>query len=409
MTHRNQMAPFASRGGGTIFGDATQKIRESNVARGIFTLLVICVVLLVVYLIYRALQKKMKDLKVEKCRDSPKGCLLHAHVSNLNTRTVNSSPQGLALPPSTVESDHSINVWLYTSSTNWEKNVNNQWRHIMSGRSPMGDSQPSVWLHPNTNSLLIRWNTIPKFVPHSQCSNPNDAPCNQLSDIGKVQTILVDEKEQHQICSPVCVAPSSGTGNPSYKLEMVDYNETAYAKMDPSTPIQNIGCGDPSKLGNGCCNNITGVDKHQCGTGNRATDVAATIISQQCVPNIPLDRWYLLSIVTRSNSSDVYVDGKIVTTAVFPTAISDHPHGITMGGIKGKSGAPAGYWSQLRYYPQAITSFDILKVYSWGPYPFDLSKEEKDWKAKYERVTGSVHASASWGPTDTDDVGYQGF
>ena len=385
--NRNYNHVSSARGGGKI-ADTWKRIRDNNILRGIFTILIIALVIGIVYGLYTLTQKKIKEDLELTCRAAPKGCVLQSQASSLQKSVTYGHPQGGPLPPSKNATDYSINIWLYTPSATWASNTNATWRHILSGVTDFSTSQPSVWLHPNTNTLLVRWNTVPRILPTAQCGSDPNAGCDSNS-VGNVGTI--DGKRQ--ICSPVCNA-----GKPAFNWK----SHKPTKDLNPQTGFS--GCNLPKGSRECCPANIhTGGD---C-TGN--LNGPLSIIAQQCVQNIPLDRWYLLSISTRSNSADVYIDGKLVKTTVFGTSIGESPQKINVGGHTAHTGASGGSWSQLRYYNTAITPFDVLKVYSWGPYPFDLSKAETDWKAKYEKITGSISVKASYANPQTDDQGYLGY
>ena len=392
--NRNYSHVSSARGGGKI-ADTWKRIRDNNILRGIFTILIIALVIGIVYGLYTLTQKKIKEDLELTCRAAPKGCVLHSQASPLQTAVTYGHPKGGPLPHSKNAQDYSINIWLYTPSANWASDNNATWRHILSGVTDFSTSQPSVWLHPNTNTLLIRWNTVPRILPTAQCGD-QEPGCN-LTSVGTIRT----HHAKQEICTPICLSPQRR--RPGDKGMGFGWRtHTPPKELNPNSG--SASCKLP-KGSRECC--PANINTGKCGAG--ASHGPLTIIAQQCVPNIPLDRWYLLSIATRSNSADIYVDGKLVTTVVFGTSIGESPQHIKIGGTTASTGASGGSWSQLRYYNTAITPFDVLKVYSWGPYPFDLSKAETDWKAKYEKITGSVSVKASYANPQTDDQGYLGY
>ena len=392
--NRNYSYVSSARGGGKI-ADTWNRIRGNNILRGIFTILIIALVIGIVYGLYTLTQKKIKEDLELTCRAAPKGCVLHSQASPLQKAVTYGHPKGGRLPHSKNATDYSINIWLYSPSANWASSNNATWRHILSGITDFSTSQPSVWLHPNTNTLLIRWNTVPRILPTTQGCNDQSVGCN-LTSVGNIRTL---PSKVQQICSPVCKNSNTGTTKPGFNWETYQPTKELNPGSGPT------GCKLPPGSRDCCPSNI-----YTGGCGPKVKpDTPLTIIAQQCVPNIPLDRWYLLSIATRSNSADVYIDGKLVTTVVFGTSIGESPQHIKIGGTTASTGASGGSWSQLRYYDTAITPFDVLKVYSWGPYPFDLSKSETDWKAKYEKITGSISVSASYTNPQTQDTGFQGY
>ena len=59
----------------------------------------------------------------------------------------------------------------------------------------------------------------------------------------------------------------------------------------------------------------------------------------------------------------------------------------------GKNGFSGGL-TQVRYFNMAISPYDILKIYSWGPHPFEVVDPDK-LKNELESISGSIQISAS--------------
>lgn len=401
---------YRNKVGGTIFGtgpsETWQNIKSNNLIRGLFTLFVIVIVILVVYLIYRAIQKNVTDKNLITCRSPPKGCLLDSGIHNLGKEFPPDkskhpgigSSDGSALPKSLSKNEFSINVWLYTPSSIWINPADKSpWYMILQGTSQAKgkyhESQPSVWLHPKTNRLLIRWTTVDNNIqPQPGNCSTKLKDCALPENYGKVFTDPVNGLYK---CTDMC-----NTKDGTVESEQVYFKDTdskAFTDMDPNQKDNTC----PIDAGYDCCP----AKEHGCPKNPKIANFPMQEVNQTCVQNLPLDRWFLLSIVVREQSSDVYIDGKIVKSVVFSSTIDANPDYIRLG--DSKLNPFHAQWTQLRYYTSAISPYDVLKVYSWGPYPFDLSKAEKDWEQKFRNITGSVSYDSNYDDDDdTDLTGY---
>ena len=137
--------------------------------------------------------------------------------------------------------------------------------------------------------------------------------------------------------------------------------------------------------------------------------------NETCIDNIPLDRWYHLTIVVQNQSGEVYIDGKLVKNLAFNSApvlydsadlfLCKDNTGTTSSNSKNGF---LGAMSQVRYFKQALSPYDVLKIYSWGPHPFELSSPEQLTK-ELKSIAGSVQVSASISAnsnSDDDDDDY---
>ena len=80
--NRNYNHVSSARGGGKI-ADTWKRIRDNNILRGIFTILIIALVIGIVYGLYTLTQKKIKEDLELTCRAAPKGCVLQSQASSL--------------------------------------------------------------------------------------------------------------------------------------------------------------------------------------------------------------------------------------------------------------------------------------------------------------------------------------
>ena len=99
------------------------------------------------------------------------------------------------------------------------------------------------------------------------------------------------------------------------------------------------------------------------------------IDNEMCVDNIPLDRWFHMGLVLHNQSVDVYIDGKLYSTLT----LNSPPQEVEKGewelsrdnspNYSNKNGFK-GAMTQMRFFNTCLSHYDILRIYSKGPYPF---------------------------------------
>ncbi len=376
MPKNNQIHNMLLKGGATIFGakktekpegyghKILRKIKESKILSVLISILIILIIIFIIYAIWKAIYKKQTN-EDDTCAHS-KGCVLYSSVKSGDTaETIDSS----RIPPSVSGSDYSFSLWLYVRSKNYDsgqKNRHNRdWKTIMyreNGRMTTdSDSsnlsvQPGVWLSSDTNKILIRWETVGRLKGIESCCKDED--CMKLSDIGR-RCRMSDENDQDNVKR--CVKKEGDEG-----VEWGGYT-AKHSSMDPNL-------NPPSKH----CNTMADTNDDNVDQFN----------NESCVDNIPLDRWFQLVIATHEHSADVYIDGKLVNTVTFDSPPRVNPYGnlvlskdfsSAVNPIHGFSGA----MTQVRYFSRALGPYEILKIYSWGPHPFQLSVPDEitgEWK-----------------------------
>ena len=334
-----------------------------------------------------------------KC-SAPDGCLLLSGVMNAQfTRKIPSKK----IPSSAYQADYSLCTWLFVRSDNFTSkqgdgiggvsgSVNNgeNWTTVMyrghskvsysqadgstSNKDTQYSVQPGVWLNSLTNRLLIRWETIGRVNHVDTC---DVSSCNTKKDSGN--------REHDQSNNSVRVCQTKGNS-----VQWSKEPDNHYS-MNPSMNPPNLSC-------NGL----------KDGTTYNTSD--SNPISECCVENIPVDRWFHLGIVVRTDSADVYIDGKMYKTVGFnsPAVIDpnssiylcDNTTSLYKNSNKKLGNSNNGFSgaiTQLRYFSAGITPNDILKVYSWGPHPIkipDIIDAKEDDKNKHVKdVTASDAAN----------------
>ena len=299
------------------------------------------------------------------------------------------------MPPSVSGSDYSFSLWLYVKSSNYgtgkKASHNRDWKTIMyrENGEVTGDNlsvQPGVWLSSDTNRILIRWETVGRVKEILSCCKPED--CKRESDIGRRC-----QKSGENTDVQRCIKNNDGG---------IGWNEGKIAinhnSMDPNM-------NPPSKR----CNSMADTNDPDSGIGE--------FNNESCVDNIPLDRWFQLVIATHENSADVYIDGKLVNTITF-----DSPPQVSQSGnlVLSKDNAPgvtnvnhgfSGAMTQVRYFSRAIGPYEILKIYSWGPHPFQVTDPDDiagEWNGLSSLSGRNVSFSKTSGGSPNRYYGFSG-
>ncbi len=376
--------------GGNVAKEGYEKVRSSKL---LSTIAVILIILLVIYLIYKIWQYFYKHQEEEETECVPKrGCILFSGVKN-GTDVVKIKAN--RMPHSIHGNDYSLCVWLYVRSSNFSPGER-PWKTVMYRGGNLGDNpkpkgwiqtdeqytvQPGVWLGGQSNRLLIRWETLGRVSNVKSCCKPGD--CSSAKDLG---TRCMMEDDTIRFCGR----------DKNGKIGWMTEPSNAYS-MNPYV-------NPPNKL----CS----ATKTKSGLSWNTTD--SNTDNETCIDNIPLDRWFHLAMVTHNQSADVYVDGKLVKTVTFnsPPVVHDEANLVLCKdstnsyATMGRNGY-LGAMTQIRYFKMALTPYDVLRIYSWGPHPFEISDPAK-LKKELEGIGGSVHVSASVS-ANYDDQGAEGY
>lgn len=384
---------FNKKGGGSLSSNKViETVKNNKWVQYIIGIVIVIIIIMIILFIWRKVANRNKKENLN-C-SLPKGCLLFSGVKN-GSDVVKIKSE--TMPPSINGNDYSMCVWLYTRSSNFTPGER-PWKTVMyRGGNPGGNPspsgfqgddnqysvQPGVWLAGNTNKLLIRWETLGRVSNISSCCDPQK--CQNSDNLGK-RCLMEDNTLKF------CGRTKDG------KILWQNEPKAAYS-MNPYINAPNKQCsGYKIDEGNVMWN-----------TTNSNTN------NETCIDNIPLDRWYHLAIVVQNQSGEVYIDGKLVKNLAFNSApvlydsadlfLCKDNTGTTSSNSKNGF---LGAMSQVRYFKQALSPYDVLKIYSWGPHPFELSSPEQLTK-ELKSIAGSVQVSASVSAnsnSDDDDDDY---
>ncbi len=106
------------------------------------------------------------------------------------------------------------------------------------------------------------------------------------------------------------------------------------------------------------------------------------------IKDLPIKRWFHLAIRLQNKIIDVYINGTITTRVPF-TEVPDQNYGDTFIGYHGYD----GYVSNLRYFDNALSVFQISNIVMSGP---NLSNPEEN-----QEIGNANYLSGSWYTKDS--------
>jgi hypothetical protein len=106
------------------------------------------------------------------------------------------------------------------------------------------------------------------------------------------------------------------------------------------------------------------------------------------IKDLPIKRWFHLAIRLQNKVVDIYINGTITTRVPF-TEVPDQNYGDTFIGYHGYD----GYVSNLRYFDNALSVFQISNIVMSGP---DLSNPEEN-----QEIGNANYLSGSWYTKDS--------
>ncbi len=103
------------------------------------------------------------------------------------------------------------------------------------------------------------------------------------------------------------------------------------------------------------------------------------IVERVLIENIPLNKWYHVTIRVEGQNVDVYVNGTIVNRHVLRNVIRQNYDKVYMS----MNGGFGGYTSNLWYYDYGLSTSEILSLVDKGPNMTLLTDSMMDGKPKY--------------------------
>lgn len=172
-----------------------------------------------------------------------------------------------------------------------------------------------------------------------------------------------------------CVS-CNGSGSGNFKVKIVNGTKfMEYKKPQGNNPSCFIKTDS--------CTGITG--KKACHNSNT---VGGKVVNDDRnfsthVKNIPINRWFHVSIGVDDQAASVHIDGKLVSSSAFPNSVIDNDGQLWLT----QNGGFGGHLTQVRAYNKVVSQETINEVYEMGPEP---AFQFPDINTKVKELTGRI-------------------
>lgn len=326
---------------GGDFASSLNKAKKNVFIRAIFFILLACLIFYIFYEIWKAIF--VEQQKGSKTCMYPHGCVLISNpkYSPPGSNSVKAHPLSVTRTES-----FTVSMWLYVKPQNFETGDTGMLSVIECIDSPerpkngkIKTTSPGVFLQKGQNNLEVHMNTTSALdLPDQSCCQLSKMCTSTTASYVKCNSCFHDGKIHG--CMP------SGDG---YKFHQLQDDHTT---LHNTTSSQQPACLKPK----------------------------TTVIH-----NIPVDRWFQLAIAVSGTNMTVYIDGKIVQTKILSSVpiVQGYDYfvmGASLPGFKGSI-------TNLVYYQTALSSYQILDIYSKGPKPLRIDSPTK----AYHKVFGRTY------------------
>lgn len=240
-------------------------------------------------------------------------------------------------------------TWLYVN--NWSKNIKG-YKHVFhKGDFDKKTCAPAVYLMPNTNALVIIFDTVDRT---KSSSNLETVPQKLPVDFNLDKNVLSKQVNQSECtCKTIFTVESASP-------QAVFLNDTKECFL-----LKNI-------------NDLTASDNKSATTFTKKNLLSGTMDpslnkdivldeeSSVVVENIPLQRWFHVAIVVNETTVEVYIDGKLYKTVILHSFVKTNSLPLYVNLDNGYD----GLINELRYFPYSLKYIDIYNMYARGPTPF---------------------------------------
>lgn len=313
---------------------------------------------------------------------------------------------GASIPDSSDGGAYTMSVWLFVNE--FERG---RLKHVLH-KGNLSNNQPAVWLHPDTNNLIVDF----KVNRDSYIMTDPSRIMNSLSSNYKLrnaQKVFVNSNYEEKHSSTIRKFPRNIVRKGQYTVQDIedwcekDHNDCVgfFGVIDASSKDnmkeKNIEYAViPSDKDNNLRFGLNPLYKSNSsslqGTFLRTakeniasfpgTDTFDTSNSIE-VKNIPLGRWFHVAIVAKEQMAEVYIDGSLQESKVLRGSIENNNGDLYIT----QNGGFDGLLTQLRYFNHAITHDEVRKIYTCGP---DCWQWPSIQKAK-ERAVAAINRQAS--------------
>ena len=198
----------------------------------------------------------------------------------------------------------------------------------------------------------------PKIIDYETHANNN---CKISQDVSRIKSNCV-------LCK------GSGSGTFTNDKGFMKYETPSSDIVNPRCFIKTDTCPDPGDPSLKPC--------------HRSSIVGGKIIKDDRnfsthVKNIPINRWFHVSICVDDQTASVHIDGKLVSSSAFPNSVVDNDGILWLS----QNGGFGGHLTQVRTYNKVVSQEIIEQVYELGPEPlFQLP----DISNKIKEITGQI-------------------
>lgn len=275
------------------------------------------------------------------------------------------------------DKQYSISLWIWLQESDYSNN-NNKWKHILHIGDPNANKcQPSIWLDPKLNKLVIFFDSYDKsfvydpivknkmYKSHNDVLRKNDSfeiiNNKRLRDLKEACNDNID-------CKSISFECSNNSNNSLCKYGILSLNN------HDNRNFFKINNEQLKQLKSDGINYIGTIDKNENDFSlnpNTNPKIFDENYKIGIVDNIPIGRWFHLAIVVDNQTAIIYLDGMLKQTIFFQSSIRKNQGNLYVT----QDGGYSGLLSQLRYFNKALFYKDINKIYSKGPklwmWPFE--------------------------------------
>lgn len=336
----------------------------------VITLSIIFIVIMIIIMIYRSYTKEYNRQKNQP-----------VFISNIRNAKTKEKYSGKKLTNSVDGIAATYSVWLNINDWSYRKDEFKHVFHIGYQEAPV--CSPGVWITPNTNNIVVRYNTNKpayKFNVRSGYPSYLENLMGVISTINSNDYILVKN-----------IPTSSTMKSKTYKEIILENNSTKeiiffvkegnsmnhdtvplqYLLMNNISEIsQNLNPSSSYPFSTDINGNINKMDIYTLNLTDEKPSLnpeKETLIdtSEQSftIENVPLSRWFNLIITVNEHSINFYIDSIYYGSLTFSNELST-PSGDIYSTMNGGFG---GMISQLRYFNYTLSSKEIELIYYKGP------------------------------------------
>lgn len=268
--------------------------------------------------------------------------------------------------------EYSMMFWMYINDWSYRKG---QWKHVLHKGDPKANRpQPSVWLTPNKNNLLIRYNTIENSGNY--IANKRQMPKSFLNGDAVETNYTLVEKDGIMPTYKQIKNMASNMGQKDIiivlkRLEILDDNT-----IPVWAAIKNSNLKDDKLVSQELTmTNFENRDVYTClfKGGVSLSPMAENPLENDdgmsnLIENVPLNRWTHVAIVVNEYATHVYLDGYLTSSTALKTHVKNNTGDLFVTNF----GGFGGMLTHLRYFDTALSSEKVLSVSQRGPDPWEL-------------------------------------